>query len=283
MWILLCTDGSAEAEEAAKLVAQLKADDETRVTLLAVLENEGERPQLTASLERMENALGDPTHVVERQFRRGHAAEQIIAQAEEQVYDLVAVGARGRRGLTRFRMGSTTSRLAKSLPSPLLVVRNVPDRVERVLICTSAELPSLETLRLGGRFAASMASEVGLLHVMSQVVLRPDKPSEDLEDTAEEAMAHHTREGQHLEQATALLREQAVTTPIRPRIRHGLVVDEILAEIEEGAYDLLVIGAHRRPGVTRWLEVLLDDVTDQLLSHAECSVLVVRPAAGRVA
>ena len=90
-------------------------------------------------------------------------------------------------------------------------------------------------------------------------------------------MEDGTREGLHFQEAIRTMRSIGVTSEITPRLRHGLGVDEILAELVEGGYDLLVIGAHRRPGLTRWLEIMLDDVADQLLSHAPCSVLVVRP------
>jgi nucleotide-binding universal stress UspA family protein len=58
-------------------------------------------------------------------------------------------------------------------------------------------------------------------------------------------------------------------------MRHGLVVEQVLAELSRGHYDLLVVGAHHQPGQNRWLEILLDDVADRLLNHAPCSVLVV--------
>jgi nucleotide-binding universal stress UspA family protein len=49
----------------------------------------------------------------------------------------------------------------------------------------------------------------------------------------------------------------------------------VLKEIAESKYQLLVIGAHFRPGFNRWMGILLDDVTNQLLAQSPCSVLVV--------
>ncbi len=54
-----------------------------------------------------------------------------------------------------------------------------------------------------------------------------------------------------------------------------MVVDEVLEEIEAGDYDLLVLGAHRQPAMSRWLDVLLDDVTGELLTKSPISTLVV--------
>jgi nucleotide-binding universal stress UspA family protein len=72
-----------------------------------------------------------------------------------------------------------------------------------------------------------------------------------------------------------LLEAAGVKRPITPNLRHGLVIDQVLAEVRQGKYDLLVVGAHHKPGQNRWLEILLDDVADQLLNQANCSVLVV--------
>jgi nucleotide-binding universal stress UspA family protein len=59
----------------------------------------------------------------------------------------------------------------------------------------------------------------------------------------------------------------------RPKVRHGFVIDEILAEAQEGDYDLLIIGAHVARGLSRWL---LDNVTARLLEETQLPVLVVR-------
>ena len=61
--------------------------------------------------------------------------------------------------------------------------------------------------------------------------------------------------------------------PSAAKVRHGFVVDEILAELREGDYDLLVVGAHVARGLNRFL---LDDVTAHLIEEATTPVLVVR-------
>jgi nucleotide-binding universal stress UspA family protein len=72
-----------------------------------------------------------------------------------------------------------------------------------------------------------------------------------------------------------ILQEAGVPAPILPSLRHGLVVDEVLAEVEEGRYDLLVIGGHYQQSGKRWMDILLEDITGQLLSKVRCSVLIV--------
>jgi nucleotide-binding universal stress UspA family protein len=59
------------------------------------------------------------------------------------------------------------------------------------------------------------------------------------------------------------------------RVRQGMVVDEVLKELLDGGYDLLVVGSHYQPDQDPWQGTLLDDITDQLLNRSSCSVLII--------
>jgi nucleotide-binding universal stress UspA family protein len=157
----------------------------------------------------------------------------------------------------------------------MLVARHVPSKVDKVLICTGAETPSLETLSVGGKLISQLSGEIVVLHVMSQVALRLDSPADDLVDTAASAIQRGTREGRHLEQAVKLLQQAGVTGEIKTSLRHGLVVDEVLEEIEEGGYHLLIIGGHYHHGRSHWTELLLEDLAGELLQKTPCSVLII--------
>ena len=58
------------------------------------------------------------------------------------------------------------------------------------------------------------------------------------------------------------------------RLRYSVAAAEILREVHEGDYDLIVIGAPGAAG--RLKEQLLGNVTRQVVEHAPCSVLVVK-------
>jgi nucleotide-binding universal stress UspA family protein len=88
---------------------------------------------------------------------------------------------------------------------------------------------------------------------------------------AEELIETEAPEGVLLKQDVQIL-EKLGLHPF-PRVRHGLVVDEILAEAHDGDYDLVVIGAHRGEG---WRRILLDDLTHQIIAKLDRPVLVVR-------
>jgi hypothetical protein len=91
------------------------------------------------------------------------------------------------------------------------------------------------------------------MHVMSQVALSWESPSDDLAATAEMAIERKSREGGYLLEGIEALRAAAPEVRVLPRLRHGLVVDEVLAEIRQSGQPLLVIGAHRAPAASQKL------------------------------
>ena len=144
--------------------------------------------------------------------------------------------------------------------------------VKRILLCDSgAENPLLNrmTLQLTGLLEGE--EEVTVLHVMSQISAWPGVQGKQLRAEAKELIEAHTPEGQVLEEDMRALGQPGIH--VIAKVRHGLVVDEILAEARSGDYDLVVIGAHRGEG---WQRLFLDDLAHKILVGADRPVLVVR-------
>lgn len=264
MKFLICVEGSQAADEAARLGEQLGQLAHVEVTRFRVVDSqrEAERHKGTDSLVRV-----------------GNPAQEILAEAKRGNFDLIIVGAHTRPRFAELFMGSTASRLARQSPIPLLVVkRGIPhDRpLTKILVCTGGEAPGAYSAGWGGRVAAWTGAELTILHVMSQVALTSKSKFDDLDDTAEEAIRQNTREGMHLQTALDLAQAAGVVGEIRAKIRHGSVLEEILVEVESGGYDLVVIGAHYIPGDDPFRGLLLDDLTDQIISQCPKNVLVVR-------
>jgi nucleotide-binding universal stress UspA family protein len=154
--------------------------------------------------------------------------------------------------------------------------------MRRVLACTSADARSDRVARWAGRLAGWLGAQLTILHVMSQMALSAEAPLGPLEESAEEAMAEQTREGEQLARQLALAEAQGLPPELPPqaRLRHGLVVDEVAAEVREGDYDLVVIGGHQAPPASEgWSELkahLLDDIADQIIMAVQRPVLVIK-------
>jgi nucleotide-binding universal stress UspA family protein len=95
-------------------------------------------------------------------------------------------------------------------------------------------------------------------------------PGWELRAGAEELIQKHTPEGSLLKED--LERLEALNVRLQAKVRHGLVVKEILDEARSGDYDLVVIGAHEGKG---WERYLLDDLARELINHADRPLLVV--------
>jgi nucleotide-binding universal stress UspA family protein len=113
--------------------------------------------------------------------------------------------------------------------------------------------------------------EITVLHVMSQISAGPGVPDSQLSADVQELIADDSPEGRLLSQDLRLLDRHGIH-PIA-KVRHGLVVDEIIAEAHNGDYDLVVIGAHHEQG---WQRFLLDDLAHKILAQVDRPVLVVR-------
>ena len=293
MRILLCTGGSPHGQAALRFGSVLARHSPEPATLLGVAERPQDQAQVERALKEGQTWLaGAPAP--RTRVRVGHAAERILEEAESGEYDLLVVGTRGRHGITSFLLGSTAERIARQSGTPVLLVQGKGDAVERILACTAGGEPGLAAARLAGRVARLTGARVTVLHVMSQLVGSPvpahagplqvmpqtpapcDVPDDQawvLDATAEQLMETDTWEGAHLREALSILSEMDV--PGEVRVRHGLVLDEIVDETEEGDYDLVVVGSQPVQG---WMRFLLNDVSQQIIGCTDRPILVARTA-----
>jgi nucleotide-binding universal stress UspA family protein len=271
MKILMCTDGSPHAAEALRYGALIARKAKGPVTLLGVVESPDDERKVNRMLERTSSALCEDVPDIGIRIRRGHAAEEILKETEETKYDLVIAGSRGRRGITRFLLGSTAARLASYCQVPVLIVKGESRELAHILVCTAGAKCGEKDTQLAGRIAGLTGASVTILHVMSQLPLTPEAKIGDLENSTEDLLESDAREGVHLRKDLEILQDLEVAG--EAKVRHGLVLDEILAEAEEGDYDLVVAGAHIASGIQRFM---LSDTTERIVLGADRPVLVVR-------
>ncbi|MGD1993062.1 MAG: universal stress protein [Anaerolineae bacterium] len=86
-------------------------------------------------------------------------------------------------------------------------------------------------------------------------------------------VVQHAEEPSHEEDPLTVAREMLSDLAVETRTRQGAADREILAEIQEGGYDLVVIGAKRPPGPT---QRLLGSVALNIARHSPVSVWIAR-------
>jgi len=273
MRILIATGGAAHSDSAVQMGAQIVGVASFALTLLTVIKHEAEYTHAEAILARaVFHAALDKADIHTR-IRVGNPAKEIIREAEEGSYDLVIVGSQPTHKLLTRLLGTTTEWVVSHAPCPVLIAKGNPRPIRRILLCISGvNTPSQLTL-----YTARLVSQldelyaITVLHVMSQISAGPTASDEwQLYADASELIRKNEPEGELLRQDILALAQLQVQ--VKPRIRHGPVVEEILSEAQDGSYDLIVIGAHQSRG---WQRFLLDDLAHQIVVQADRSVLVV--------
>ncbi len=276
MKILVATGGAAHSLVALTYAVHLTELCKAKLTVLTVVKRDEDRPRAESVLD---NARLIVDELLERgqaetRVRIGHPAEEILAEAESEAYRIVVVGEKQHHGLiTRFVMGSTAQRVIEHAPCPVVLVKGQIGEIKRVLLCDSGmvEAPLVErvTEQLPGLLERS--ETITVLHVMSQMGAGPGIDGHQLRADASSLIHEQSPEGELLVHDVEVLTSGGLHSA--PKVRHGLVVDEILAEAREGDYDLVMIGAHRGSG---WRRILLDDIAHEIIVGLDRPILVVR-------
>lgn len=269
--MLLYSDGSDVGSQALGLGTQIAKALAATADILAIARKpEGQE----ASGEEAEAAVDElrAAGVSATVYRRpGLVAEELRQQADAADYDLIVIGSRGRRGIKRLLAGSRACRVLGGVATSILVVKG-PRRqpIDSILACSAAGPTSRETIYFAAQLAHALEASVTLLHVMSQVALEEDAKGADLEAEAEELMESEAREGAHVEDMLRILHDEDVEA--EAVVRHGLVVEEIIAEAKEGQFGMLVIGAHTTPDIAG---LLSSDLSQQIMLAVDRPILIV--------
>lgn len=143
--ILVPTDGSEGALEAAEYAVRLDGHFRAAVTLLYVQPPllimlrtpESEREQLRQELREGGQAILALTQTpfaragipVKTELRDGSPGEVVAAVAAQGGYDLIVIGSRGAGMSDSWLLGSVAERVARLAPCPVLIVRHGPAMV----------------------------------------------------------------------------------------------------------------------------------------------------------
>lgn len=137
--ILVPYDGSPQATEALELVFEEFPD--AAVTALYVIEipdgrwtqalgPELQLPVTEKAQEYAANIFETATEIATEHGRSletnvvtGEPDHRIVAQAEEEAIDLIAIGSHGQEGISRILLGSVAENVVRRSPVPVLVVR----------------------------------------------------------------------------------------------------------------------------------------------------------------
>jgi len=206
----------------------------------------------------------------------GDPREAIVDAATKGRSDLIVLGARGLGAVASFLLGSVSLGITRHAPCPVLVCRGAPRPVRTVTIAVDGSADARAALEFFADLPLPSDLRVRLVGVVEPLRYPTSAPG-FIGDTLRAAMQDFENESrQRLEAALAPLAET-----LRSRVRSivtttptGAPAATILREAELDESDLIVVGARGLGALER---IALGNVSESVLRHATCPVLVVRP------
>ncbi len=274
MRILYASDGSRHAVAAGQFLAALPLGPDDQLAVLAVAP-EQRAEAADAALAPARETFSHSAASLDFQVRDGHPAEQILHAVEAHPTDLVVVGASGHSAIHRFLLGSVAERIALHAPCSVLVVRPAERPPREVIIGVDGSEGAHQAAAWFRHFPLPPEAEVRLVTVLPLVQTPghthvPIVPPLVAEPTTLDRVEREAAQ-KRLDEIAAHYADAG--TKAVTELKSGDPSLGLLEVAEDQGADLLVVGSHGWGAVRRFL---LGSVSQDLLRHAPCSVLIVR-------
>ncbi|MDY6991839.1 MAG: TSUP family transporter [Pseudomonadota bacterium] len=267
--VLVVTDGSEFSEGAVREAIRLVQRSDGQLYALSVAvtnpEYEALAPKLLqkeedeaiARLEQMKSRAGEAgvdCHIV---LRHGlEVYQEIVDEAENNQIDVIVTGRRGKSGLMRLMMGSTTAKVIGHAHCSVMVVpRAAHIEGQRILLAVDGS-------RYSDMAASATISIARQLHAPVSVISVAH---------SEHKEQRHQEADQTVGRVTHFLSQEGIQ--VNGEVLTGRPGEAIVEAAHARGIDLIIIGSHGRTGLER---MLMGSVSDKVIGHAQCAVLVVR-------
>lgn len=286
MRLLLAVDGSDQSCAAARALVHLPPAEQL-IVLHALDVPEPTYPMIAPEAGRalrraVERGMReDGEHVLERisallpeagsvskRLELGTPAEVIVSTAEKEGIDLIVMGARGLSSAREFVLGSVSHRVVMHAPCAVLVVTKPMHSLRRILLAVGGREDAEAAIRFFEKKPFRTPVEVEVL-----TVLQEGKPAwaEKISDT-ESLKEMLVRSAQRFVEDVAAKLSLVQCCAI-PATRPGAPAPTILQYASEINPDLILMGSHRRKGLSRFL---LGSVAHSVLHSLRYPVLIFR-------
>jgi nucleotide-binding universal stress UspA family protein len=219
-------------------------------------------------MDKLVNRVKAEGIAVDAEMPLGDVYDEIKNAIATQKPELVVVGTHGRRGVERWFMGSTTEKLMRHSPVPLVTISAAGERVtaprfRRILVTTDFSDGTADALAYAFSLAQENDSWITLLHVVPDHALGTSAVSQ----------------GQLIQAAGYELR-QLVPSEVRnwcdvdTRVEAGVPYRTILKTLQDEAVDLLVMNIHGKGMLDR---ALIGSTAERLVRAACCPVMLIPP------
>ncbi len=288
MKVLLATDGSKAAEDAALLLAQLPHEGTMDLTILSInyyplvfepieianqaTRNEAEEIQLARNAcDRIERMFEGADVRCTKVIRNGHPGVTIVDEAQQRGIDLIVVGSIGHSTFSRMLLGSSSDFVASHAPCSVLVARPTPSREaghHYLKACIAYDGSDATKHAIGMLRANALPANThyDLVSILSLPYPFSDLP---IQVDTEEIRTALTREVE----AAALEMRDFASNVCSHVIESEHVGDGVVEFAAKNQSDIILMGDTGRGLLGRFL---LGSVSRYVLRHANCSVWIAR-------
>ena len=202
---------------------------------------------------------------------RNGDAERVIPETANRGDFITVVSPLGRPQLKRWLTGRSIRSFMEQIEGPILYVPAVRLPLKKLLVSVGGLGYETSAENLAFQVAAASRAEVTILHVVPPTDL--DYPTtRDVRENLDRLVETDTLPGRSLRQALEIAARAELTA--KAIARQGNVVEEILAEIKEGEYDLVCMGSAYSASALR--QMYMPNVTAEVAESAHCPVLTAR-------
>ncbi len=277
--ILVAIDGSESSMHVLRESFRLATNEKSWITVVSVV------PPYTGDLDIV--GVGNVLQSMRRPYEKALSGALVLAKAEgasiktvceegepyerlvdlavSKKCDLIVMGRRGLKRLERVFVGSVTARVIGHSSVDILVVpKDTTIGWQKLLLATDGSKYSKAAAKRAIDFANSYGGELKIVSIV-------DVPSEFYAESPKTVEALVNEAKGYAE----AVRKQAESSGVKAEaiVREGEIYKVITDLAKEQKADIIVTGSHGRTGLKR---LLMGSVTEKVIGHTPCPVLVVK-------
>lgn len=280
--ILVAVDGSESSRNAFRQACRIVRHDKSWITTLTVVPPYQDQFQTLNIREKVSRALklegqkilDDISTVAQEEdvyvkFRleEGSPVDTILDVAEENFFDLIVTGRRGKNRLDRSLIGTVTARIIGLSTCDVLVVpKNTTVAWSSLLVPIDGSSYSASSAQRAIGLAKAYGASIKVISIVDVTEEFQAQAPDAVENLVSQAWQHVDEVGR---------KAHAMDVPAERFVREGESFKVITDMARKQGTDIIVMGSHGRTGVKR---LFMGSVTEKVIGHAACPVLVVKTA-----
>ncbi|MBI5640452.1 MAG: universal stress protein [Nitrospirae bacterium] len=278
--ILVAVDGSESGKNAFRQSCKIARRDNSWITVITAIPPYQDQFQMLSIKEKVSRALREEGEKILSELKKiadeedvfirpvldeGSPVDSILDLAEENNFDLIVMGRRGKGRLEKALVGSVTARvIGHSRRDVLVVPKDTAVKWDTLVTPTDGSRFSKVSTDKAIGLAKSYGGQIKAVSIVDVTEEFQTQAPDAVEDLVKQARAYADEVGKRAE-------EQGVKA--ESFVREGesyKVITDLAGQL--GA-DMIIMGSHGRTGVKR---LFMGSVTERVIGHAPCPVLVVK-------